>query len=271
VTAVVRIGTQGWNYSAWVGPFYPAGTRPGSMLHLYAKAFSTVEIDATFYAIPADPVVYGWRERVPPPFVFALKVPQEITHERRLVDAQAPLAKFVERARLLGDGLGPLLLQTPPDWAPTRDARTALADFLPSLPRDLRWAIEFRDERWLDDKLMDLLHTNGVALALVDGRWIKRDRAIALAATPTAAFAYVRWMGPDRTLTDYSHVQVDRDRELAQWGHALQGLRERVREIFGYFNNHFQGHSPWSARTMQQRLGLEPVDPASLRVQRELF
>jgi uncharacterized protein YecE (DUF72 family) len=271
VSAVVRIGTQGWNYPAWVGPFYPAGTRPADMLGLYAKAFSTVEIDATFYATPADPVVAGWRRRVPASFIFSLKVPQEITHERRLVDVEAALTKFIDRVRPLGDGLGPLLLQTPPDWMPTKETRAALADFLPSLPHDLRWAIEFRDHRWLDDKVLDLLQTHGVALTLADGRWIERNRVLVLAAQPTAAFAYVRWMGPDRTLTDYSHVQVDRDGELALWGEALSGLRDRVREIFGYFNNHFQGHSPWSARTMQRRLGLEPVDPASLRVQRELF
>jgi uncharacterized protein YecE (DUF72 family) len=241
------------------------------MLRLYARAFRTVEADSTFYGPPPDPVVRGWRERVPDGFLFALKVPQEITHERRLADATGPLARFIERARLLGDRLGPLLLQTPPDWLPSAAAREALAAFLPALPRDLRWAIEFREPRWLMDDTLALLRAHGVALALVDGRWMKRDRIAALAAAPTADFAYVRWMGPNRDLTDYSRVQVNRAREMDAWQQILAALRGRVREIFGYFNNHFEGHSPASARTMQARVGVQPVDPGTLRDQAELF
>ena len=269
--AALRVGTQGWNYPAWVGPFYPAGTRSADMLALYGRAFPTVEVDSTFYAVPAEPVVRGWAARVPEDFVFALKVPQQITHERRLVEAGEILERFVARARLLAKRLGPLLIQTPPDWAPTADARAALADFLPQLATDLRWAIEFRDPRWLDDDTLGLLRAHVVSLALVEGRWVNRDRMLALAAEPTADFAYVRWMGPDRALSDYSHVQVPRDRELALWGEALEALRSRVREVFGYFNNHFQGHSPQSARSMQTRLGLPIVEPATLRDQGELF
>src|SRR5688500_7978769 len=95
----VRIGTQGWNYDAWVGPFYPEGSRAGDFLALYARAFNTVEVDSTFYAIPSEKVVHGWVERTPDDFVFALKLPQEITHERRLRDSKDLLAQFVERMR----------------------------------------------------------------------------------------------------------------------------------------------------------------------------
>jgi uncharacterized protein YecE (DUF72 family) len=77
------LGSQGWNHPAWVGPFYPHNAKPADFLPLYARAFSTVEIDSTFYAIPAEPVVAGWRDQVPAEFIFALKVPQEVTHERR--------------------------------------------------------------------------------------------------------------------------------------------------------------------------------------------
>lgn len=271
MTATIRIGTQGWNYPAWVGPFYPTGTRPADMLSLYGRAFGTVEIDSTFYAPPAEPIVRGWRSRVPEGFAFALKVPQEITHERRLVEAQDPLARFLERARLLENRLGPLLLQTPPDWEPTREARAALAAFVPLLPPDLRWAIEFRDPRWLDDETLALLAAHSVALTLVEGRWVRQDRVLHLAERPTAPFAYVRWMGPDRRLVDYSHVQVSRDAEMEVWSAALQALAARVREIFGYFNNHFQGHAPESARRMQRRLSQTAVEPAALRDQGDLF
>lgn len=267
----VTLGTQGWNYRDWIGPFYPIGTRAPDMLDCYARAFSTVEVDSTFYGPPAEPVVRGWASRVPESFRFALKVPQQITHERRLVDVADLLERFLTRARLLGGRLGPLLLQMPPDWPPTMEARRALAAFLPTLPTDLRWAIEFRDARWLDDETLSALARHRVALALVEGRWVKRDDMLVLADRPTADFAYVRWMGPDRRLTTFTRIQVNREREIEAWAAPLTALSGRVREVFGYFNNHFQGHSPASARAMQQQLGLPSVAPESLRLQEELF
>ena len=101
----IRIGTQGWNYEAWVGPFYPSGTRPADFLAVYSRAFTTVEVDSTFYAIPAAKTVRGWAERTPPEFSFALKMPQEITHENRLRDSADLAALFFDRARELGPKL----------------------------------------------------------------------------------------------------------------------------------------------------------------------
>jgi uncharacterized protein YecE (DUF72 family) len=139
------------------------------------------------------------------------------------------------------------------------------------LPRDLRWAVEFRDPRWLDDQTVALLAAHEVALALVEGRWLRRERVLGLAERPTAPFAYVRWLGPDRRIVDYSHVQASRDEEMGLWSTALQALRGRVRQVFGYFNNHFQGHAPDSARRMQRQLGQDVVEPEALREQGDLF
>ena len=107
----IRLGTQGWNYDAWVGPFYPPGTRSGEFLRIYTRAFDTVEVDSTFYAVPSAKTVRGWAERAPEGFTFALKMPQEITHERKLRDSDDILAEFMERARELGNKLGPILIQ----------------------------------------------------------------------------------------------------------------------------------------------------------------
>src|SRR5687768_1088120 len=138
----IRIGTQGWNYDAWVGPFYPPGTRPADFLSVYSRAFTTVEVDSTFYAIPAAKTMRAWAERTPPSFSFALKLPQEITHENRLRDSADVAALFFDRARELGPKLGPILMQLSPDFAPTE--LPALASFLPMIPRDVRVAVEFR-------------------------------------------------------------------------------------------------------------------------------
>jgi uncharacterized protein YecE (DUF72 family) len=228
-----------------------------------------VVVDSTFYAIPAARTVRGWADRTPPDFKFALKLPQEITHENRLRDA-APLTElFFDRARELGDKLGPILIQLSPDFAPAE--LPALAAFLPTLPRDLRMAVEFRQRAWIYDGVLALLAEHNVALALTDARWIPRKTMLALAAKPTADFAYVRWMGPNRDLVDYSRVQVDRSRELEGWSQALWALAQRVTAVYGYVNNHFAGHSPASARELQRLLGQKPVSPDQLGEQMTLF
>jgi uncharacterized protein YecE (DUF72 family) len=265
----IRIGTQGWNYDAWVGPFYPAGTRPADYLTVYARGFDTVEVDSTFYATPVAKTVRGWAERTPDDFIFALKVPQEITHERRLRNADDLMNEFVDRARELGGKLGPILIQLGPDFAPNE--LPAVAQFLPKLPRDLRFAIEFRQRGWIHDGVLALLAEHHVALALSDGRWIPRKQMMQLATRPTADFLYVRWMGPDQGIVDYSRIQVDRRRELEAWTQVLWPYAEQGREVYGYVNNHFAGHSPESARELQRLLGQAAVEPEQLGEQMSLF
>ena len=269
MAATVRLGTQGWNYDAWVGPFYPSGTRAADYLSVYTRAFDTVEVDSTFYAIPAPKTVRGWAERVPPGFKFALKLPQEITHERKLRDSEALASLFFERARELGSKLGPILIQLGPDFAPSE--LPALTGFLPLIPSDLQVAVEFRQRGWIHDGILGLLAERNVAVALSDGRWIPRKTMLALATRPTADFAYLRWMGPDRSLVDYSRIQVDRTRELEAWVEAILTLAQRVTAVYGYVNNHFAGHSPASVRQLQQLLGQKPVEPADLGEQISLF
>jgi uncharacterized protein YecE (DUF72 family) len=268
----ILIGTQGWNYAAWLGPFYPPGTRPAEFLPTYARVFRAVEVDSTFYAVPDARAVHAWAERTPPEFTFTLKMPKEVTHERRLRDADDVLRDFLDRARQLGSKLGPILLQMGPDFGP--DELPAIEAFLPTLPDDLRFAIELRQSRWMDAEVrphvLELLARHGVALALSDGRWIPRETMLELAERATADFLYVRWMGPDREITDYSRVQFDRSEEMRAWSLALK-CAANTKDIFGFFNNHFAGHSPASAREMQRLLGQHPVDPETLRGQRSLF
>ena len=252
-----------------VGPFYPEGTRPSDFLTVYSRAFDTVEVDSTFYAIPPAKTVQSWAERVKEGFTFALKMPREITHERRLTGCADLVAEFADRVRLLGRKLGPVLIQLGPDFGP--EQRGALQDFLPLLPRDVRFAIEFRRAGWIGPDLLALLRPFGVALALTDGPFVGRERMIALAAHPSADFGYIRWMGPDRRIEDYSRVVVDRQQELGMWAVGLAALAARVTTVHGYFNNHFQGHSPASARAMQSLLGQRLVEPSALADQTELF
>ncbi len=264
-----RLGAQRWNYTGWVGPFYPHGTRTSDFLSIYSRAFPAVEVDSTFYAMPAEPVVASWREQVPPDFQFALKMPQEVTHERRLVDVDQKLGRFLRRVQGLGDNLGPLLLQMSPDFHATDANRQTLRRFLRSLPGDFRYAVEFRQSHWVTPDTMDALRERGAALTLVDGRWIKRGVMLDLALEPTADFAYVRWMGAPRRMGD--RPQLDRAREVGAWLDALRIMGERVGTVFGFVSNDFQGHAPASVRQLQKSLGLPVVEPAMLREQAELF
>ena len=266
---MIRLGAQGWNYDAWVGPFYPNGTRAAAFLSMYARAFDTVEVDSTFYAIPAAKTVRGWAERTPEHFTFSLKLPQEITHERRLRDAGDLLIRFLDVARELGPKLGPILIQLGPDFGPAE--LPALAGFLPLLPPQMDFAIEFRQKGWINEGVLALLREHRVALALSDGRWIQRNVLLKLAEQPTSDFAYLRWMGPDRTIVDYSRIQVDRTKELGYWIDTLRGLTKRVKTAYGYVNNHFAGHSPASIRMLQEGLGMPTVAPERMGEQLGLF
>lgn len=267
--AHILVGTQGWNYDAWVGPFYPIGTRPADFLSVYARAFSTVEVDSTFYAVPAAKTVRGWADHTPEGFTFALKLPQEITHERRFRDAADVAELFFDRVRELGSRLGPVLIQLGPDFGPSE--LPALAKFLPALPQDLRFAIEFRQRGWIHEGILALLAEHGVALTLTDGKWIPRKQMQALAERPTADFLYARLMGPNRDIVDYSRVQVDRTREVESWSQVLWGAAEQARTCYVYVNNHFAGHSPATARDFQRMLRQDPVPPSRLGEQLLLF
>lgn len=267
--ASIRLGTQGWNYDAWVGPFYPEGTKAVDFLNVYSRAFDTVEVDSTFYAVPPAKTIRGWAQRTPPGFAFALKMPQEITHERRLRDVADLATEFFDRARELEDKLGPVLLQMGPDFGPGE--LPALAKFLDVLPEDIAFAIEFRDKGWIHEGVVALLTEHNVALALTDARWIPRKTMLTTAERPTADFVYVRWIGADREIVDYSRVQVDRSRELELWQGVIAQLAARGRTIYGYVNNHFAGHSPASVRELQRMLRISPVDPEQLGEQMTLF
>ena len=264
----IYLGTQGWNYDGWIGPFYPSGTKTKEMLHLYAEVFDTVEVDSTFYAIPAENSVKGWAARTPEGFRFSLKLPSEITHKNRLRESQALLELFIERVSLLGPKLGCVLIQLPPDFSPNEQA--AFAEFIGLLPSQPRFAVEFRDANWLNLETVEILARKNVALTLTDSRWIHRTLSFRLIEDYPADFAYVRWLGP-RDLTDYSRIQFDRSNELAQWSEAFAALQAQVNEIFGYFNNHFQGHSPASCNLFKEMIGMPTVQPASLIKQPSLF
>lgn len=263
------IGTQGWSYSDWSGPFYPSSVPASGYLQFYAKAFGAVEVDSSFYAIPPASHVLGWRDRTPRSFRFALKLPGELTHERRLRGGDEVLTTFCKRAELLEERLGVLLVQLPPDFTPKE--RSALESFVGRLPEGFRFAIEFRHRGWLVEDTYESLGAAGVALALSQGPWIPLRRVMEAAARPTADFTYIRWLGDRPKISLYTHLQIDRATEIREWAALLAGLEGKVAEVYGFFNNHYEGHSPASARRLLGHLGEPVVAPDDLDPQLSLF
>lgn len=278
----VRVGCQGWNYDDWVTPaaaaravFYPRGTRADRMLDVYARAFDTVEVDSTFYAIPPAATFDGWRKRTPDGFAFALKLPREITHEHALRGAEAAraLTTFCERARRLGDKLAAVLVQLPPQFEATRENAVALAEFLPRLPADIRFAVELRDAFWFEEDLLEPLQRHRhVSLALVEGPWVTRERVwrAASALLDATDCVYVRWMGA-RDLTRFDEVQRERAANLERWAAAIERLGARVPRVYAYFSNFYEGHAPASANRLKRLLGQSIVGPEDLEHQPSLF
>jgi uncharacterized protein YecE (DUF72 family) len=264
----IYIGTQGWNYDGWCGSFYPAKTQKQEHLKLYGKIFNTVEVDSSFYAIPPESSIQSWYEKTPNEFKFSLKLPREITHQNRLRESDKLLTDFCARTRVLKEKLACILVQLPPDFTPRQ--HSALSNFLPILPNDIRFAFEFRDRNWLSRSLVEELEGYGTSLALVDGKWIPREISISLIPYLTSPFCYIRWLGA-KELTDYSRIQIDRSKEFDQWRDAIQTLTASASDIYGYFNNHFQGHSPASANQLKALLGLPVISPDALIIQPGLF
>jgi len=248
------LGTQGWTYDSWVGSFYPPRTPAAAYLEAYSAHFDTVELDTTFYAVPRATTIAGWRERTPDQFRFAAKFPQSITHEKQLVDCTDQAVYFLEAMTGLDQKLGPLLLQMPPSYGAGQSEK--LESFLKALPSGFRYALEVRHRSWLAKdilpKLLGILARNAVALCLVQHAWMPVLEEI------TAPFVYIRWLGRREDIPgdDYSQVRIDRDSQLDAWAERVKGFLRAGLIVYGYFNNHYQGHSPASVRSFQARLPL---------------
>jgi uncharacterized protein YecE (DUF72 family) len=213
-------------------------------------------LDTTFYGVPRRSTIAGWRERTPDGFRFAAKFPQAITHQKALVDCGLETVAFLDAMAQLDRKLGPLLLQMPPAWG--AGAFEALAAYLRDLPAGFRYALEVRHKSWLTPamlpKLLGLLQGHAVALCLVQHAWMP------VLDETTAPFVYVRWLGRREDIPDddFSHVRINRDAQLDRWAEQIRRCLAAGLIVYGYFNNHYQGHSPASVRGLQARLpGIE--------------
>jgi uncharacterized protein YecE (DUF72 family) len=222
----IRIGTSGFIYEHWRGRFYPPSAR-GSELELYARTYDTVELNVTFYRMPPSSTFRSWAARVPDGFLFSVKASRYLTHVRRLKDPRPAVELLVERARELGNRLGPILIQLPPDLERDLDSLEATLD---AFPAGIRLAVEPRHRSWFVEKVRDALTERNVALCVADRRG---------AITPlwrTADWVYLRFhagRATPRSCYATADLEVWAERLETGWGSNPTG--------FAYFNNDGNG------------------------------
>ncbi len=253
--ADIFLGTQGFSYKDWVGVFYPPKTSNKDFLPFYSKVFDTVELDTTFYAVPRKSTVEGWHANTPKHFQFACKLPQVITHEKHLNDAGTELRAFLRVMDTLGDKLGPILIQNPPQFH--YDEVENLKSFLKLLPEGYQFAAEFRHRSWLRTDVYDLLREHNVAWANIDLYYMPKTLQV------TADFTYIRWFGKHGQFREFDKIQVDRSKGIERWANNIRGLSKDVERVYGYFNNEYAGYAPDNVIMLKEKLKLKQKEPQS--------
>lgn len=252
---------MGWSYDDWRGPFYAAGTPTPKLLEEYAKVFSTVELDTTFYGVPRTTTLDGWKAQTPEHFLFSAKTPRAITHERRLLHASEAALDFAELLQeRLGEKLGALLLQLPPDFSADSDNdRHAFDDFIREITDPRRavagtpWVVEFRNASWKNIGIGVDLASEGIECATTE----RIDVG--------GPLRYVRLLGTENSVARFDAKQIDRAEDIAAWAARLDTARQEQaispRPILVYVRNFYEGHAPATLFDLQTRLGIPSVTP----------
>jgi uncharacterized protein YecE (DUF72 family) len=236
----IYIGTSGWHYPSWIGPFYPPGMPPNEFLPYYARRLSTVEINNTFYHLPSAPTLENWLAQTPKGFLFSCKGSRFITHMKKLKDPEHSIDRFVETITLLKHKLGPILFQLPPRW---KMNALRLEEFLKAIPKSFRYAFEFRDESWFAQPVYDVLSKYGSAFCLyhLAGRWSPE--------IITTDYVYIRLHGPGEAYQGKYHGHT-----LRAWANKCRTWTQSGKDVYCYFDNDERGFAPINALAFQRKV-----------------
>jgi uncharacterized protein YecE (DUF72 family) len=234
----IRIGTSGWSYGHWLGTFYPKGTRQQDLLAVYAERFQSVEINRTFYKLPAAGTMAAWRAKAPEDFLFAAKASRYLTHRKKLKDPEEPVGRLLGCVEALGDKLGPVLFQLPPRW---RVNPERLGRLLEVLPNRHRYAFEFRDPSWHEPKILELLSKRGAAFCIFD---LAGERS---PIEVTADFVYIRLHGPGAAYQGSYDGRI-----LSGWARRIRDWSEAGKDVYCYFDNDEKAYAPQDALRLKE-------------------
>ena len=251
-----RLGTMGFSYGDWTGPFYPPGTKPGDYLAHYARHFDAVELDTTFHAVPPAERFRRWADATPADFRFAVKTPRAVTHDAPPDRSVQPMLDFLGVARELGGKLGVVLIQYPPHFEADQFGR--LATFLAALPGDVRYAVELRNRTWGSRRTLDLLRKH--RCCLVAAEYLTRPGRL----YATTDFLYVRWVGRHGRFPTHEREQADVGESLAWWKGQLEAVAPQIEATWGFFNNDFSGYGVGACDRFKPLLGLPVTEPPAI-------
>jgi uncharacterized protein YecE (DUF72 family) len=231
---VILVGTSGYNYPEWKGSFYPPDLPAAKMLPYYADRFSTVEINYTFYRMPSEKLVGGWADQTPSPYRLTLKAPRRITHDARLKQTGELVGRFCLVASTLGDKLGALLFQLPPNL---KKDLPLLEAFLADLPSRACAAFEFRHPSWFDDDVLGVLAARNLALCVADSEKLSTPVRV------TADYAYFR-------LRDEGYTPDD----IKRWAGTIARETSGCKDVYVYFKHEEEGKGPEFGKLLMEHL-----------------
>jgi uncharacterized protein YecE (DUF72 family) len=235
----IHVGTSGWTYDDWSGPFYPQGVKGVERATFYAQQFDTVEINATFYRTASQAMIAAWNRRFQKPFHLVVKGPRTVTHLKKLRDCGEPLKAFLERVLGLGS-LRVILWQLPPSLH--KDAGR-LEEFLCGLPKSVRHAVEFRHLSWWDEEVAEVLSRHAAAFVAISHPQLPD------ALYQTTDFLYLRFHGVGKELYRYDYSRE----ELATWAARLRP-HLAAEDVYAFFNNDYDANAPRNAMTLRELL-----------------
>jgi len=263
----ILVGTSGWGYDEWVGPFYPKNLRKEDYLLYYSEIFYTNEINTTFYNIPSRWVVENWANKTPQNFLFSAKIPQSVTHKHKL-DSRNCLDDLDNFLRVMdplieSKKLIAFLIQLPPSFN-KKEHFNSLKEFIdkwPGNPKsdDYHLVIEFRDKSWMDDEVFRFLEQKSLTYCSVIEPLLPPRMDVT-----NPAFAYVRFHGYGKEIWfDYCFNED----EIKKWAHSIQEVIPKVDKIGIYFNNHFSGYAAKNSLMLMKELNLQPRNsPKDVRI-----
>ncbi len=280
------VGTSSWSSQDWCGSFYPETIPPSEMITTYSQKLPTVEIDATWHAMPNRTMVDAWKSRSTEGFLFSAKVPKIISHDKYLEECESDLTEFISVMARLGDKLGPMVLQfpyvakgkDPHEYLTGADFLLRLKRFVPLLPREFKWAIEIRNSRWIGAELLDILRGREISLVFIDYYTMDPLPKLAHRADVfTAPFVYIRFLGNHKEMDaavkkaraegsrkrDWESLIQDRTGQMKLWIGPIKELVMKKTPVYVYFNNHYAGYAPGSIELFSRLYNSEPeIDKA---------
>jgi uncharacterized protein YecE (DUF72 family) len=248
MAGALYVGSMGWSYGFW-GIY--GGLKPATYLAEYSRRFNSVEINNSFYRIPAPANVAEWASQTPPEFRFAAKFPQSISHAPGLSFEEGKLFAFLRSMSQLGPKKGPLLIQLPPTFR--ADQGDGVRRLLEALPSGNRYAVEFRHREWFRQETYNMLRERGVALVQQAHPWLPEVHEV------TAGFVYIRFEG-DRNKVggEEGAVEVDRSADTGRWAQIISSYLDEGLDVYAYFSKYYSGYPPHDAAQLVELVNLSP-------------